>query len=342
METSRTPAVIIPKEHQGAPKADELDKAITTAAEEIATGKFKPKEPEIPLTIALRAGIGEGGQLTGTRQDFIETDDSLDLSQHPAVVEALARLEKQRDNATNSQEYLEKSQMLWEMNEQSVRRNKWQRQDRWQGKENEEMRHGLILSPFQFIERLEAVIGKGRVFLPYDRSGRVLGSQDAGNPNTGRVALLIHAPQAREGLSTAQNSSILPLLLEKGKLEREFMDIRDVNKKTRQLARIAAIETHIEMIQRENAPDEFKDFAQVGALQWPLSTEWMILNFDEYGVPTTAKYLGWRTALLSMIRLDVITEEEAHKAFPLGTGPAGSWYRQQLFEWRHHHFDMVQ
>jgi hypothetical protein len=60
----------------------------------------------------------------------------------------------------------------------------------------------------------------------------------------------------------------------------------------------------------------------------------MVMRFDEYGVPTTAKYLGWRTALLSMIRLNVITEKEANKAFPLGNGPASSWYREQLFIFR--------
>jgi len=70
---------------------------------------------------------------------------------------------------------------------------------------------------------------------------------------------------------------------------------------------------------------------QVGTLQFPCGTEWMIMRFDEYGVPTTAKYLGWRTALLSMIQLGVISEKEVHKAFPLGTGPAASWYKQQLF-----------
>ena len=66
----------------------------------------------------------------------------------------------------------------------------------------------------------------------------------------------------------------------------------------------------------------------------PLSPEWMVMRFSEYGEPTGAKYLGWRTALLCLIAKRVITEKEAHTAFPLGTGPAGDWYRQQLFELR--------
>jgi hypothetical protein len=69
---------------------------------------------------------------------------------------------------------------------------------------------------------------------------------------------------------------------------------------------------------------------QVGTLQYPCGPEWMVMRFNEYGVPTTAKYLGWRTALLSMITLGVLTEKEAHKAFPLGEGPASAWYREQL------------
>jgi len=74
---------------------------------------------------------------------------------------------------------------------------------------------------------------------------------------------------------------------------------------------------------------------QVGTLQWPLGTEWMVMAFTEYGVPKYAKFLGWRTALLSMITLHVITEEEAHKAFPLREGQhASMWYRQQLYELR--------
>ena len=90
--------------------------------------------------------------------------------------------------------------------------------------------------------------------------------------------------------------------------------------------------------QRESAqwvtPDYLKDKMQVATLQWPLGTEWMQMHFNEYGVPTTAKFLGWRTALLSMIMLRVITEQEAHKAFPVTPNPASLWYRAQLYQIR--------
>lgn len=73
---------------------------------------------------------------------------------------------------------------------------------------------------------------------------------------------------------------------------------------------------------------------QVGTLQYPCGPEWMVMRVNEYGVPTTAKYLGWRTPLLAMIRVGVISEEEAHKAFPLSEGPASDWYREQLLRIR--------
>ena len=326
--------IIIPAEHQSAPKKDELDKAMETAASEIASGQFQPERGEMPLDIALRAEFGkaEDWQETGP-EHFQATRDSLSLADHPAVKEAMARLESERDNARHSQEYLEKSQMLWELNERASRQNRWDGQQRWQGDENEEMRIGLILTPFQFLERLERVIGKGRVFLCR------FGVADKGNPNTGRVALLVRAP---EQIALEPNDlATIPLLMEKRRLEAEFLDVHDLEKRRRHLNRIAALERHIEDMRHGGRPEEFKDFAQVATLQWPCSSEWMVMNFDEFGVPTTAMYLGWRTALLCMIRLGVITEKEAHKAFPLGTGPAGEWYRQQLFEWRHHRVDMV-
>lgn len=79
--------------------------------------------------------------------------------------------------------------------------------------------------------------------------------------------------------------------------------------------------------------DKNSKFLPVATIQ-PVSPEWMVMRFNEYGEPTAAKYLGWRTALLCLIEKKVISEKEAHLAFPLGTGPAGEWYRQQLFELR--------
>jgi hypothetical protein len=251
--SGHAPAIAIALEHQSAPKKSWADTEVEKAAEEIRTGQFTPD---------MSSG------------EFFDCGETQYLAQHPRVIAALAKLEEEKRDSKTSQEALEKSQMLHEMNERAAQANQWDGQGRWMGKENEEMRHGLILTPFQFMERLEKVIGVGRVFI----------NRYAVNK---RVALL--APD------------------------------RDVKNKS------------LILIPGQPEPAKESGQVQIGTLQWPCGTEWMIMRFDEYGVPTTAKYLGWRTALLSMIQLGVISEKEAHKAFPLGTGPAASWYKQQLF-----------
>lgn len=266
-------AVHIPREHQSAPKEHWADKEIAAAAEEIRTGQFTPESDANDPLGALAVGL-QRGQLPESPNDIDMQSmrDTEALIQHPRVKEALARLERERDEAPNSQEYLEKAQMIHELNAASARPDQWDGQGRWMGKENEEMRIGRILTPWQFLERLEDIIGPGRVLL----------NRFAVNK---RVALLV------------PDTDKAPLLILPGQPE----------------------------------PPRKSGFVQVGTLQWPCGSEWMVMRFDQYGVPTEPKYLGWRTALLSMIQLGVITEKEAHKAFPLSLGPAGDWYREQLF-----------
>lgn len=247
-EENKSAAVHIAPEHQSSPKEHWSEPVMRLAAEEIATGKFVPDL---------------------TAREFFDYGPTQLLAQHPRVQEALERMEREKREAKNPQEALEKAQMLFEMNQTLSQPNQWDGQGRWIGKDNEAMRIGLILTPFQFLERLERAIGLGRVWV---NRYAVLN----------RVALL--APERS-----------VPLILLPGMTE----------------------------------PKKAEP-VQVGTLQWPCSSEWMVMKFDAYGVPTTAKYLGWRTALLSMIQLGVVTEKEAHKAFPLGLGPAGDWYREQL------------
>ena len=268
---TQSPAVHIAPEHQSAPRETWADKEIKQAAEEIRSGQFVPEvDPDDPLG-ALSLGLQRGALPNNPKQiDMRSMMETEILLQHPRVQEAMAKLENEKREASTSQEALEKAQMLYELNEEASKPNQWDGQGRWMGKKNEEMRIGTILTPFQFLERLEKVIGKGRVFL----------NRFAVNK---RVALL--APEKADN----------PIIYLPGQEKRE------------------------------------DGMAQVGTLQWPCGTEWMVMRFDEYGVPTTAKYLGWRTALLSLVQLGVITEKEAHKAFPLGSGPAKAWYEEQLF-----------
>jgi hypothetical protein len=274
-----SPALHIPREHQSAPAEHWADKEVAKAAEEIRTGQFTPVlEEDDFLAVGLQRGaaVSDPAKLGGAEKLALidQTLDSMALAQHPRVKAALARLETEKREARSSQELAEKAQMLFELNARSAQANQWDGQGRWMGRENEEMRIINILTPFQFLQRLEKVIGAGRVYL-----NRYAVSK--------RVALL--APDNGE--------------------------------------------KRIILLPSEKRTDD-QGLVQVGTLQYPCGPEWMVPRFDEYGVPTTAKYLGWRTALLSMIDLRVISEKEAHKTFPLASGPASTWYRQQLYEIR--------
>lgn len=67
------------------------------------------------------------------------------------------------------------------------------------------------------------------------------------------------------------------------------------------------------------------------SLQYPCGPEWSLMYFNEWNVPTTEQYRGWRTALLQLILKDIITEEEVNRAFgPVVLNPASELYRQQL------------
>jgi hypothetical protein len=271
MSDDKAPAVHIPVEHQSAPNESWADKEVRKAAEEIVTGQFTPVlEDDDPLRV-LSIGV-QRGQLPKNPDD-VDMNSLMQtnlLIQHPRVQEALARLEREKCDAKSPQEYVEKAQMLHELNEEASQRNHWDGQGRWMGRENEQMRIGKILTPFDFMQRLERVIGEGRVFLN-------------GYAVYKRVALLAPDPDASAiylpaGLNGRQDGLV-----------------------------------------------------QVATLQYPCGSEWMVMRFDEYGVPTVAKFLGWRTALLALIRQSIVTQKEAHKAFPLGDSPAGDWYREQLF-----------
>jgi hypothetical protein len=248
-EENKSPVIIIPAQHQSAPKEHWSAAELRKAQQEISDGRFVAKsDPD----------------------ELFHYGPTQTLAQHPRVLEALDRLEKEKTSARNTQEFAELLQQQHELNERAAHADQWDGQGRWIGRENEEMRHGLILSPLQFMQRLTKVIGFTRVTL----------NRYAVNK---RVALLAPDPQGESRIILPQD----PLRRHSGKV-------------------------------------------QVGTLQYPLGTEWMIMRFDQYGVPLEAKYLGWRTALMSMILLGVITEREAHKAFPLTTGPAADWYKKQL------------
>jgi hypothetical protein len=287
MEENKSPALHIPREHQSAPAEHWADKEVAKAAEEIRSGQFVPAaDPDADmLAVGLQRGpaIKDPAGIHGAEKLALleETANSAALAQHPRVQEALARLEQEKNDAKTPNEMLEKMEMLHEMNERASAKNQWDGQGRWLGKDNVDMRLVNVLSPQDWLKRLEAVIGEGRIYL---NRFAVLK----------RVAVLV--PSREQPVSSL---ILLPGQLNLGP----------------------------EAGSRQR-------FEPVATLQWPCGPEWMIPKFDEYGVLVRAKYLGWRTALLSLITQRVISEKQAHRAFPLSAGPAGEWYRQQLYEWR--------
>lgn len=82
-------------------------------------------------------------------------------------------------------------------------------------------------------------------------------------------------------------------------------------------------------------PDEGWKPVCVGAIQLPAMYEWSVLRINEYGVADGEKFIGWRTALCSLITKGAITEEKAHEIFGKPTeGPVSRKYRKTLHKHR--------
>lgn len=334
------PTVLIPRKHQSAPKEHWADKEIKKAAEEIDAGRYIPDAPSDASTmngLGLALGLGNRGVAVGEKprlSEFQQTRDFEMLGQHPRVMEAMERLQREKEEARDPQEAVEKSWMLHEMAEKQAAIQKWDGQERWEGKENEEMRIGRILAPQQFYDQLCKVIGRERILLshhavktsPDARSARV--GLYVRNPEWRGEAPKLEYPHARAAQLRAQGEQMLV----KAKRYRATGLHTKADQTFNMAAECAKAATEILMeLERSTFEERAHEFLRVGTLQWPCGTEWMMMNFNEYGVPTTAKYLGWRTALLTMVRSQCLTEQEANKAFPLGTSRAAEWYQQQMY-----------
>jgi hypothetical protein len=137
-----SPALIIARRHQSAPKDRPIEVAIKTALQEIHEGRYE-------LTPEMKPNVF--GKM---EDDFWRTGTEL-LMQHPRVAEALEQLQKEVSD-TKSNEWLEKREMLHEINCQMHAQYKWGGQTRWQGKDNRAMRMVNPMSPRAFIEKLRA------------------------------------------------------------------------------------------------------------------------------------------------------------------------------------------
>lgn len=314
----KMPAVHIDRRHQSAPKETEADAAVRQAAEEIDGGRWTlTKEQATELGevpgIALRDGVTPD-VLPWGQGDFDRTDESLVLGQHPRVVEALAKLEEQKsEEKIDGQKYAELSAMMHETVEESRRRQRWDGQSRWSDDDAIEARKGKILTPLQFYGQLVTM--------------GLLEPALVGNVHDYPVKQMEWA----EGVLRDNEYWVRTIGSGRVLLARDVKKMRPQDKSGR-VSLLVMAQSDTLLLPFPGAKANAEEPVQVATLQWPFGTEWMVMRFDEFGVPRTPRYLGWRTALLALVRNGAITVTEAHRAFPVGTGPQASWYRQQMFE----------
>jgi hypothetical protein len=314
------------------------DKAIRQAAEEIDKG-YTPPQPEGTEQMAglgLALGMGTSGAAVGEKpalEDFRSTHDQM-IANHPRVIEAMERMRHEVEE-TKGHELIEKNCALRELTEAAEHKNCWDGQGRWMGHENEEMRYGKILTPQQFYDQLGKVTGKGKlklsehVMFPFEGARSGLSGIYMRNQLWDGAAEMRREGEREECLRMADEAQkqfnqvqALERLGRKQEAERKLRDVA---------AMVAEAREKYDQAARGSSIAE-PEFLRVATIQWPLSTEWMILEFTEWGTVWKPKFYGWRTALLTMIRCGAITPIEAHKAFPVGSGEASAWYLQQIFD----------
>ncbi len=321
------------------------DKAIKQAAEEIDSGRYIPEaEPEgtdAMRSLGVALGMGTEAAATGqqpTLEDFRASHESVEgaLASHPRVLEAMEKMRHEIEES-KGRELIEKNAALRELTEASEQKNRWDGQGRWMGAENEEMRYGEILSPQQFYDRLGKVVGKGKlklsehVMFPHEGAKSGLSSIVVRNPLWSGEAEQYRAGEREEALKMADEANrmatevkSLVALGRRSEAQKKVKEIAHMVAEAREIFDRAATES-------TTAPPEF---LRVATVQWPLGTEWMIMEFTEWGTVWKPKFYGWRTALLTMIRCGAITEAQAHKAFPVGQGDAAGWYLQQIHDFK--------
>lgn len=333
------PSVVIPPRQRSKPKEHWADIEIKKAALEIDQGRWLPEpDPEMDAAMSglkIALGAGTSGVAVGepaTDEDFRHTEMFNLLGQHPRVLEALERMQQEVYEPSNPQAALERTLALHELAEASTKPQKWDGQGRWEGHDNESMRYGRIFTPQQWYDKLGKVIGKGRVKL----SDYVVKSSH--NAKSGRIAVLVRNPLWKGGPSIFDDRPMqISRLRHDGEaLVRSATALRklgfrdEADRKINLAGEMAEEAMKLQMDMSAEEQTKEPEFLRVGTLQWPAMTEWMIMSFTKYGAIYQAKFLGWRTCLLTMIRAKTITEKEAHKAFPVPSGPAAAWYLEQL------------
>jgi len=199
-------------------------------------------------------------------------------------------------------QWVEENLELWESNCEKAKANRLVGQERWEGKENEEARLVNPLYAAQFMRKLRAAGVDARDAQEHPNARLWLNDWTRGGL-IGVNCWVTPTEMDEDGylleLSTVTTQRQKDLLTE------NFLACREGRKVRRTITSI-----------QDPGP------------------EYSILRINDHGVATKEKYRGWRTALLVLIAAEVISEEEALRAFGPPTGPAGAWYRAQLKAYR--------
>jgi hypothetical protein len=215
------------------------------------------------------------------------------------------QIELQYDDRPSSQQTIEAEQELFEENYRSAHARRWKGQERWKGRQNEEMRLVNILHPHDVIRKLQAAGVAASiepavdwVWVPSDETG-----------------LLVLKPKPR---STARLW-----------LHGEAVYLKGTSETNAGRIGISAWVTD----NGERIPKCFT------SLQWDCGPEWSLMYFDEFDVPIRERYRGWRTALLALITNDVLTEDEVDRAFgPVVQNEASALYCETLQSYRQRNY----
>lgn len=205
------------------------------------------------------------------------------------------------DDREGTQQTIEAESELYEENYRSAHERRWQGQERWKGRRNEEMRLVNILHPHEVIRKLQAA----GVDASIECAVKFVWTPDA------KTGLLVPQPKARSSARLWLNEGVMYM---KGTSETNAGRVG-----------VSA------WVQRP----EGRTPQCVTSLQWDCGPEWSLMHFDALDVPTTERYRGWRTALLALITNDVLTEEEVNRAFgPVVENEASELYSATLKSYR--------
>ena len=189
---------------------------------------------------------------------------------------------------THNQQLIEEERRLYEENYAARHAQRWEGQERWMGRENEEARLVNILHPHAIFQKL-----------------RDAGVNCSIEPATDWVWDIDHAT----GLTVP---------------------------KLRELS-IARFWLHDSVIMDRVGISAWvwrngvRTVQYITYMQYPVGPEWSVMRFDEFDVPTSEKYRGWRTALLRLMQEGLLDEREVDRAFgPVTMSDVSELYHEQL------------